>query len=760
MKKISATLLIVFSITLCKAQQNLPPDVLWSKCYGGSQTDKIFSIQPTPDGGYIIAGSTNSSDGDIPGGHTYYDSWAQTFYNSWDAMIIKIDSIGNLEWARNYGGSGTDNAVIAYPTSDGGYIFGGSTGSHDGDVYPIHCDSIFDMGGWGNFDSCSYKSDYWLVKLDNNGSIEWSRQYGGTGNDGLLNLIPTTNGRYYLCGEGDKGTHPNVDENISSFPGLDFCWITMVDSVGNIIWEKSYGDDWQLFNNSVKMTSDSSGLISFNYYGPWLSGTGGDVANSNYQNFSGTVNGYNTWLFKIDTSGNILWSSVLGHGNGTQFFVPQKSGNIFMDIRQSQGCAGNFDNVWYPIANGNGILVDSFTHYCVNYPFAEYANSGIESSDSLIIYTYQDITKIDLDGNLVWRSNYFDSSFYDCNYLNSDGSLMACGLTYSNLATHGMQDAFIVKFNDDIGCHINHSNIYATICFGDSYFFNGHNHTYSGFFSDTINSISGCDSVIHLHLTVSHPHTIINEQICQGDLYIFNGDTLSTSGNYSDTLLSFIGCDSVISLSLSFISNAVSSLSETICSGEVFNFNGGNLNSTGIYIDTLSAFNTCDSIITLHLTVETVNTNIQQTSDTLSVSSIGTIQWFNCNTQQIISGATGNIFIPTVTGNYAAIITEGNCTDTSACINMIVNSINSISESTIQFSLFPNPTNETVTVQFSQQANCKLEISNTLGQIIFSKAINHKSETINLQSLPSGLYFCSVKTEDGKTAQQKLIVQH
>ena len=78
----------------------------------------------------------------------------------------------------------------------------------------------------------------------------------------------------------------------------------------------------------------------------------------------------------------------------------------------------------------------------------------------------------------------------------------------------------------------------------------------------------------------------------------------------------------------------------------------------------------------------------------------------------------------------------------------------------IQLSIYPNPTNETVTVQFSQQGNCKLEITNTVGQIVFAKAINHKTETINLQSLPSGLYFCSVKTEDGKTAQQKLIVQH
>ena len=759
MKKIFTTLLIFCSVTLCKAQQNLPPDVLWSKCYGGSQTDNIFSVQPTPDGGYILAGNTNSSDGDIPGNHPYYDQFGN-FLNSYDAFIIKIDSVGNIEWAKNYGGSGNEVAAVAYPTSDGGYIFGGSTDSYDGDAYPIHCDSIFDLGGFGNFDSCSYKADYWLVKLDQIGNIDWNKKYGGTAGDYLSNLIPTTNGRYYLCGRGDGGAHPNIDEDISSPSGLDFCWILMVDSIGNIIWEKSYGDDWQLFNNSVKMASDSSGLISFNNYNPWLSGTGGDVANSNYQNFSGSINDDNTWLFKIDTTGDILWSSVFGPGNGTQFFVPQKSGNIFMDIRVLGGCAWVNENTLYPIANENGILVDSFTHYCLNGPTIELANCGIESSDSSIIYSYEAIRKIDLDGNLIWRSDFFDSSFYRCNYLNSDGSLMAGGLTYSNLATHGMQDAFVVKFKDDIGCHINNSDIYATICFGDSYFFNGQNHTYSGFFSDTLNSVSGCDSVIHLHLTVSHPLSTINPHICSGDVYTFNGDTLNSSGVYSDTLISINGCDSISTVNLTIMNPISTSITENICLGDIYSFNGVNLNATGIYFDTLNAINNCDSIITLNLTVETINTTVQQSNDTLTATSSGTIQWFNCNTQQVFAGVTGNVFVPTVTGIYAAIITEGNCTDTSSCINMIVNSITSIADNGLQFSLFPNPTNETVTVQFSQQANYKLEITNTLGQIVFAKTINHKSETINLQLFPSGLYFCSVRTEDGKTAQQKLIVQH
>ncbi len=742
MRKIFTTLLLVFSLSVCKAQQLNPPSVEWHKCYGGSQFDIARSIKPTIDGGYIIAGSTKSTDGDFNGGH-----------GGEDAMIVKIDSIGNLEWAKNYGGSSDERASIAYPTSDGGYIFGGITISDDGDLIPIHCDSIYDFSG--NFVSCLYLGDYWVVKLDHFGNIEWSKQYGGPGNDNLTSLVPIPSGGYYLSGTGSLcGTSSCNGGDISSPSGYNFCWILKIDSIGNIIWEKSFGTNWQLFNNSAKLSNDGSGLISANWYGGWNSSSnGGDVANANYQNIPGSLNGDQSWLFKIDSLGNIIWSSVLipnpyGAFSGPHYFIPLKSGNIFMSIRVEGGCVLDH-NFWYPIANENGVLVDSFLHSCLSFPYDEMANAGIESSDSLIIQTYRNfIEKFDMDGNLLWRNEFNEFSTYYGLNLNYDGSMIAVGTIEDYDCNYGLKDIWVVKFNNDIGCQANETFISDSICNGDIYYFNGQNLTNTGLYIDTISSFNGCDSVIHLQFTVQQSNSSIGQTICLGDSYHFNGVDLYTQGIYYDTLTSIIsGCDSVISLHL-VVLNPSYLLIENICSGESYNFNGINLSTSGIYLDTLNSSLDCDSIITLNLTVESVNINIQQSFNALVASSTtGTFQWFDCNLQQIIPGATSSVFIPTTSGMYAAIVTEGNCSDTSSCIQ-IFTSVNDLSIDYSQFTIYPNPTDENITVQLSQPCNnCRIEISNTLGELVQSSEFKVQSMQLDIHLLPAGIYFITLRSD-------------
>ena len=202
-------------------------------------------------------------------------------------------------------------------------------------------------------------------------------------------------------------------------------------------------------------------------------------------------------------------------------------------------------------------------------------------------------------------------------------------------------------------------------------------------------------------------------------------------------------------MNLTVVNTSSSSFSQSICSGDIFNFNGINFNSTGVYIDTLNAINSCDSIVTLNLTVDTINTSIQQSNDTLSISSNGNIQWFDCNTQQIISGATQDIFVATITGNYAAIITEGNCVDTTLCKD-VVTGINQAATNNNQFSDFPNPVTDELTIQVNSPCNnCKIEITNVLGVKVssFGFGDSGSSTTFNLKSFSSGVYFVRVSNE-------------
>ena len=143
-----------------------------------------------------------------------------------------------------------------------------------------------------------------------------------------------------------------------------------------------------------------------------------------------------------------------------------------------------------------------------------------------------------------------------------------------------------------------------TICSGTSYSFNGVDYDTQGSYSETLQSINGCDSIINFNLFIEESSdTIINETICTGSSFNFNGQSLFDSGQYIDTLLSVNGCDSVVFLSLFVTPAEVSLINETICDDSSYMFNNLSLTSSGVYYDTLVSSAGCDSISSLYLNV-------------------------------------------------------------------------------------------------------------------------------------------------------------
>jgi hypothetical protein len=116
---------------------NASGNLIWQKCFGGSQNDYAYSVSQTNDGGYIMAGYTESTDGDVSGNHGFSDYW-----------IIKMDTAGSLVWQKCLGGSTNDEARSVEQTSDGGYIVAGGAYSTDGDATINHG-----------------SRDVWIVKL-------------------------------------------------------------------------------------------------------------------------------------------------------------------------------------------------------------------------------------------------------------------------------------------------------------------------------------------------------------------------------------------------------------------------------------------------------------------------------------------------------------------------------------------------------------------------------------------------------------------
>ncbi len=174
-------------------------NVVWDAVLGGDASEEAKSIKTTNDGGCIVAGYTNSDE--ITGGNNLRDYW-----------ILKLDTDGELDWENTLGGSQHDEAAFIDQTADNGYIVLGFSRSNDGDVS-------------GSIIPNSDK-DYWLVKLDANGNLDWEKSLGGWGDDDGFCVRQATDGGYILTG---TTTSTNIDINVDDRSGSSDYWVVKLE---------------------------------------------------------------------------------------------------------------------------------------------------------------------------------------------------------------------------------------------------------------------------------------------------------------------------------------------------------------------------------------------------------------------------------------------------------------------------------------------------------------------------------------------------
>ncbi len=250
------------------------------------------------------------------------------------------------------------------------------------------------------------------------------------------------------------------------------------------------------------------------------------------------------------------------------------------------------DTIRMQICNGqsqvfNGQVYDQTGTYAFNTT----STSGCDSTAVLILNVLDVLTE-SIDHTLCEGEAY---SFNGTDY-NTSG-------TYTATLTSSSGCDSIVTLNLTVNPII-YQNTAHTICAGDTYSFNGSDYNTSGTYTATLTSSTGCDSVVTIDLTVRQPiQTILNEQICNGDSYSFNGADYNTSGTYTATLTSSLGCDSIVTLNLIVKEVLTEVIDQQICNGQSVDFNGTTYNTTGSYTATLISSLGCDSIVTLNLTV-------------------------------------------------------------------------------------------------------------------------------------------------------------
>ncbi len=243
---------------------------IWEKSFGGTAIDNGVELFQLIDGGFILTGTTNSIDGDVVGVHT----WPIPLIGSQDYWIVKIDSSLNIQWQRCLGGSDYDNFEDAIMTSDGGYMLFGAISSSDGDVSGF-------LGG----------VDYWAVKLDSVGNIQWQKCLGSAVNDEGRTCVELPDSTYLLAGESES--------YFAGYHGGGDVGIIRVSNTGSIISQRSYGGSNQ---------DQPSKIVSTNDGGFYLIGT----TTSNDGDVSGFMYYNDIWIFKADINGDIIWQKCFG----------------------------------------------------------------------------------------------------------------------------------------------------------------------------------------------------------------------------------------------------------------------------------------------------------------------------------------------------------------------------------------------------------------------------------------------------------------
>lgn len=235
-------------------------DTVWTQTTGGTDWDELFSVSPCDDGGSILAGYTESFG---PGGAAMY--------------LVKSNAAGDTLWTGTYGGLGDDYAYSAISTTDGGFVLAGYTTS---------------FGAVGH--------DMYMVKTDSIGDTEWTRMYGGLGNDRASSIAQTSDGGYILAGA------------TTSFGVGGEVYLVKTDASGDTLWTRTYGGSANDYARSVTQTVD-----------------GGYILGAESRSFGGTDE--DVYLIKTDSQGDTLWTRTFGGaGNDGATSVALASGGGYV----------------------------------------------------------------------------------------------------------------------------------------------------------------------------------------------------------------------------------------------------------------------------------------------------------------------------------------------------------------------------------------------------------------------------------------------
>jgi hypothetical protein len=722
--------------------------LLWSKEYGGAVglSDKGYSVRETSDGGFIISGTTatygaggddmyvikTNSTGAIvwtttigssgvneagrevqqtsDGGYIvagYSDGLGTSFY---DVYLVKLNASGVVQWKKTYGGSSYDFAYTVQQTTDNGYIIGATTNSF----------------GAGDYNA-------YLLKTDVNGTLQWSKTYGKTGEDRIQCARQTSDGGYILCGRSNSFGAGNFDATLHK-----------TDASGNLTWTKGYGgagDDQGWYVREI-------GTNSFVFCGYTVSfGAGSKDA----------------LLIKTDANGLLPPGCNVITASG---FITSAVATVTSTLGTSS-TGGTVINPSTAVRNTlsvKSVLCASSGACTVNSNFTASAtaiclNGTINFTNTSTGATTQS-----------WLSN--GTSFSTA--VNATRTFPIAGTYQIKLISYNGACSDTNSINILVSSPSS-ASISNTACQSYTWPINNQTYTQSGIFSTTIQNIAGCDSVITLNLTINQP-TNSSESVsnCGNYSWAANGQTYTQSGTYTSTFTNAAGCLSTQTLILTI--NQPTNSSETIsnCSSYTWSANGQTYTQSGTYTSTFTNAAGCLSTQTLILTIDQPTNSSETISNcesytwsangqTYTQSGTYTSTFTNAAgclstqtliltinqpsdstlTESAIDSYTLNGQTYTQSGTYTQVIPNAAGCDSTITLNLTLN-FTGLNELQTTFIIAPNPTMESLTITSSKALFDEYVLFDPNGKKVLSGKLTGTSTLLDLSKLSRGNYILQI----------------
>jgi hypothetical protein len=436
-------LIVILNITVnCAFAQTF---IQAQKVIGGSKYDELHSTFATKDGGLIAAGTSYSNKS---------GEKTQNTRGGTDYWVVKMNKAGKIEWDKTIGGNGNDYCKAVIQTLDGGYVLVGESNSF------ISVEKSEDSHG---------STDYWIVKLDSAGNIEWDKTIGGIGTELIDNVVQTDDGSYVLAGSSDS--YASWEKSEDTRGSLDM-WVVKLNKLGKKVWDKTIGGNDYDLCSGIQITRDG-GVILAGF-------SGSNASGEKSENNRGVQSDF--WIVKLNKKGNIQWDRTIGgsaddYGRGVQQtkdggYVIAGNSNSNISGEKTENSRGGYD-YWIIKLDSVGRFMhdktiggdyDEIDVWCLEktsdngFIFGGSSYSGISGEKTEGSRGASDywVIKLDSKMNLAWDKTIGGDSYDNLLSIKETGKNMYAlgGFSWSGIAgdktiaSRGEADFWIVALNE------------------------------------------------------------------------------------------------------------------------------------------------------------------------------------------------------------------------------------------------------------------------------------------------------------------------